>query len=200
MSFSYNSLDVRWKPTATGGRAQIRILELHPLPWYLRWLPRFWASRIPLYGRLSWAPLADINISKRKVADVDVKNTRSSEASTTQAEVDTTLISTSTAPVANPVTQSKSQSISSPLYPKYKALSYTWGDGKERSNIYVNGKNLDITLSLATALHHLRSDQVKTLKIWIDQICINQQDDAEKTEQVQLMDRIYRNAEEALVW
>ncbi|KAH3909683.1 hypothetical protein HBH56_159690 [Parastagonospora nodorum] len=200
MSFSYDNSDVRWKPTVTGGRAQIRILELHPLPWYLWWLPRPWALRIPLYGRLSWAPLADINVSKRKVANTDVKNVRSSESSTTQAEEDATLIGTSKALTANPVTQSKPLSISSSLYPKYKALSYTWGDGKERSNIYVNGKNLDITLSLATALHHLRYNQVKPLNIWIDQICINQQDNAEKTEQVRHMDCIYRNAEEALVW
>jgi hypothetical protein len=85
------------------------------------------------------------------------------------------------------------------LYPRYKALSYTWGTNKETQEMYVNGRKLTITLSLALALLHLRQE-TKTLKVWIDQICINQDDKAEKTEQVGLMDRIYRNTEEALVW
>lgn len=87
----------------------------------------------------------------------------------------------------------------SEMYPPYKALSYTWGDNQMTHDIYVNGKKLTITLSLAFALYHLRP-KTKPLRIWIDQICINQEDKQEKTEQVGFMDRIYRNTEEALVW
>ncbi|KAK0640583.1 hypothetical protein B0T16DRAFT_393022 [Cercophora newfieldiana] len=36
--------------------------------------------------------------------------------------------------------------------------------------------------------------------IWIDQICINQQDDAEKNTQISLMGNIYRNAEIVTIW
>ena len=61
-------------------------------------------------------------------------------------------------------------------------------------DIYVNGGRLAITHSLAVALFHLRP-KAKPLKIWIDQICINQKDTDEKTEQVGFMGHIYRNTE-----
>jgi hypothetical protein len=36
--------------------------------------------------------------------------------------------------------------------------------------------------------------------IWIDAICINQQDISERTQQVQFMRCIYENAEQVLIW
>ncbi|OAG00709.1 HET-domain-containing protein [Paraphaeosphaeria sporulosa] len=81
----------------------------------------------------------------------------------------------------------------------YKALSYTWGNGSLTHSITVNGASLKITRSLFDALSHLQPS-THPLKIWIDQICINQQDSKEKEEQVSLMERIYRTSEETLVW
>lgn len=81
----------------------------------------------------------------------------------------------------------------------YKALSYTWGNGTLTHSITINGASLKITRSLFDALSHLQPTS-HPLRIWIDQICINQQDFKEKEEQVSLMDHIYRNSEETLVW
>lgn len=81
----------------------------------------------------------------------------------------------------------------------YKALSYTWGNRSLSHSITVNGALLKITRSLFEALSYLQSSS-HSLRIWIDQICINQQDLKEKAEQVSSMDRIYQNSEEALVW
>ncbi|KAL5118163.1 hypothetical protein ACEQ8H_003998 [Pleosporales sp. CAS-2024a] len=105
-----------------------------------------------------------------------------------------------TSPVGNKSSTSEPEALPNGSYPAYKALSYTWGHGIEESNIHINGKDLTITQSLANALFYLRSRSSQSLHIWIDQICINQKDLVEKTEQVQLMGRIYRNTEEALIW
>lgn len=181
MSFSYNDSLEAWKP-AKGEDARIRILELHPPPWYLRWLPYSWIFLLPLRASLVWIPLGTVKIPNRKKVHSE---TNSLENSTTLAK--------------NDRNQSESESKSTQSSTTYKALSYTWGDGKGKSVISVNGKELTITSSLATALHHVRLNS-EPLKIWIDQICINQEDLQEKTDQVRRMDRVYRNSEEALIW
>ncbi|KAH8667926.1 heterokaryon incompatibility protein [Tricladium varicosporioides] len=84
-------------------------------------------------------------------------------------------------------------------YRPFKALSYTWGSGGQTHKIYISGKEFSITESLEVALRHLR-DAYEPVTLWIDQICINQNDDIEKNEQVAHMNQIYRLAEEVLVW
>ena len=56
--------------------------------------------------------------------------------------------------------------------PRYKALSYVWGDPKDVSTILRNGEEISITRSLSLALHQLRQDSQQYV-IWIDQLCIN---------------------------
>ncbi|OAL48315.1 HET-domain-containing protein [Pyrenochaeta sp. DS3sAY3a] len=88
-----------------------------------------------------------------------------------------------------------------PLYAAepFKALSYTWGTGGFTQPIHVNGKELFITESLESALRHLRHPS-EPVTLWIDQICIDQKNYQEKTEQVGSMGHIYSAAEEVLVW
>ncbi|KAG7057444.1 heterokaryon incompatibility protein [Colletotrichum scovillei] len=81
----------------------------------------------------------------------------------------------------------------------YKALSYTWGTSGATHSIDIEGASLLVTASLDTALRHIRrKDEPVTL--WIDQICINQEDGAEKGNQVALMTQIYTKAEQVIVW
>ncbi|KAH6664631.1 hypothetical protein B0J14DRAFT_607382 [Halenospora varia] len=55
--------------------------------------------------------------------------------------------------------------------PFYEALSYTWGDAKNRRNIFLDGHIYSITRNLEIALLYLRrSDGVRTL--WVDALCI----------------------------
>jgi hypothetical protein len=56
-----------------------------------------------------------------------------------------------------------------------------------------------ITESLDIAIRHLRHDS-EPIVVWIDQICINQSDSAEKTTQVQLMSLIYQRAYNTVIW
>src|ERR1700685_150080 len=55
----------------------------------------------------------------------------------------------------------------------YCALSYVWGSSKETTPIVVDGKELHITINLATALRHLRDFRFISF-LWADAICINQ--------------------------
>jgi hypothetical protein len=199
MAFSYDGSIEAWKPAGEEGKVKIRVLELQPLPWYLRWVPRSWELYIPLRASLAWTPLAEVRTPKRKTNNAEADMATSTGSTQCPAKNDTTSLDSSTTSAENGTNQTKLESRPPELYSPYKALSYTWGDGKAKGDIHINGKNLTITLSLITALYHLRP-RSEPLRIWIDQISINQEDLQEKTEQVQQMERIYRNTEEALVW
>ena len=81
----------------------------------------------------------------------------------------------------------------------YDALSYVWGPASDRVDIRCNGKIVSITQSLSEALLYLRSDADEHT-LWIDQLCINQEDAAERDQQVTLMGDIYSLARKVVVW
>ena len=81
----------------------------------------------------------------------------------------------------------------------YDALSYVWGTASDRVDIQCSGKPVSITKSLAEALLHLRSDTDERT-LWIDQLCINQEDSAERNQQVTMMGDIYSLARKVVVW
>ena len=83
--------------------------------------------------------------------------------------------------------------------PPYEALSYTWGIPDKTEKIACHGGDIDITYDLKSALLRLR-DPVQTRTLWIDQICINQQDTLERNQQVRLMGEVYPQASGVLVW
>ncbi|KAH7357235.1 heterokaryon incompatibility protein-domain-containing protein [Rhexocercosporidium sp. MPI-PUGE-AT-0058] len=83
--------------------------------------------------------------------------------------------------------------------PKYEALSYVWGDSFQTKEILCEGCSMKVTISLHQALRHLRSETVDRV-IWADAICINQQDNDEKSFQVALMGEIYSHSHQVLVW
>jgi SpoVK/Ycf46/Vps4 family AAA+-type ATPase len=79
----------------------------------------------------------------------------------------------------------------------YMALSYVWGDPTVKNRILINKHPFEVTLNLYYALIRLRSSvEVKDrrLKVWIDAICINQNDLSERSSMVRKMDTIYSEA------
>lgn len=75
--------------------------------------------------------------------------------------------------------------------PKFTALSYVWGPyAPEVDTIDCNGQTYPITRNCCAALRSIRALYGPTT-IWVDAICINQQNEAEKISQIQLMEEIY---------
>ncbi|KAI1301973.1 heterokaryon incompatibility protein-domain-containing protein [Xylaria venustula] len=81
----------------------------------------------------------------------------------------------------------------------YEPLSYVWGDPTRTHSFTCDGKTLGLTQSLHHALRQLRKAD-GSRRIWVDQICINQNDFAERGKQVQFMNVIYKCADHVLVW
>jgi len=105
--------------------------------------------------------------------------------------------------------------------PRFTALSYTWQDPPIFNNqttsimdfvvpneyqysfqatqrILINGRVLKVGKNLHAALKYLRSAGSRT--IWVDAICINQEDKVEQMQQIQKMDKVYGQASTVLVW
>ncbi|KAL8646949.1 MAG: hypothetical protein Q9210_005843 [Variospora velana] len=82
---------------------------------------------------------------------------------------------------------------------QYEALSYTWGDPSNRSQMYCNGKTLSITSNLDIALRSLRL-HAGSRTLWVDAVCINQADVDERNEQVALMRDVYTKASQVIAW
>lgn len=80
-----------------------------------------------------------------------------------------------------------------------EALSYAWGDATNQKTIQVNGRPFQVTNNLYIALHHLRREN-EVRCMWIDAICINQDDLDECSSQVAQMQRVYRGAKRMVVF
>lgn len=97
-----------------------------------------------------------------------------------------------------------------PYEPKFEALSYTWGSADDpeiafveytrtKAGLLADIGTLPIGHNLATALRHLRlPDKSRTL--WVDAVCINQEDLTEREDQVKRMASIYKLAQRVVVW
>ncbi|GFP51981.1 heterokaryon incompatibility protein 6, OR allele [Trichoderma asperellum] len=99
--------------------------------------------------------------------------------------------------------------------PRYFALSYSWGTHAQEVPIYIDGQVLLVAPSQANAIRRLlelgNTKNGNSSKpsyyfntpieyVWIDRICINQQDTEERSSQVQFMRAIYSQAVRTLIW
>ena len=83
---------------------------------------------------------------------------------------------------------------------EYTALSYVWGQKcADDPYLSVNDGSIQIRRSLFEAITELTSG-VQELALWVDQICINQNDDNEKQQQIRLMSEIYVRAQRVVGW
>ncbi|KAB5513112.1 heterokaryon incompatibility protein-domain-containing protein [Coniochaeta sp. 2T2.1] len=81
----------------------------------------------------------------------------------------------------------------------FSALSYAWGDATDLQPVSCDGKTIGISKNLSACLKHIRlADAARIL--WIDVICINQEDLEERASQVGIMGEIYSKAEKVLIW
>jgi hypothetical protein len=108
--------------------------------------------------------------------------------------------------------------------PSYLALSFVWSDPTTKP-LLLDGRILQITASLEQAIGHLMFVDKRPVQIpsnlnrdgrrpaspgtyilhlrdyiWVDTICIKQQDNVEKSLQVQLMRKIFQKANAVIIW
>ncbi|OIW25301.1 hypothetical protein CONLIGDRAFT_656948 [Coniochaeta ligniaria NRRL 30616] len=87
----------------------------------------------------------------------------------------------------------------------YEAISYVWGSQDDPGLAFVQTSKgmpagtVSIGRNLESALRHLRYED-KPRKLWVDAICINQADYAEKSVQVRRMARIYQSVSRVIAW
>jgi hypothetical protein len=82
---------------------------------------------------------------------------------------------------------------------QYRCFSYVWGKPMFEHFLYCDGARLAITRNLWAGLKAVRSSK-DTVRLWVDQISIDQQNLTERADQVQCMDIIFQKAIEVLVW
>lgn len=92
--------------------------------------------------------------------------------------------------------------------PPFTALSYMWGNPARINPIIADGRELGVTDSLLVFLREARrrrkaeDDCSAAFQgwIWIDAVCINQDDLIERAKQVVHMRAIYEEAESIIIW
>lgn len=86
------------------------------------------------------------------------------------------------------------------VWEEYETLSYAWGDNTSTAIIEFPDKSyLPIGGNLESFLRHRRQRE-QCVVLWVDAICINQQDDVEKSLQVQAMGLIYSLSARLSIW
>ncbi|KAI9646426.1 hypothetical protein NHQ30_004418 [Ciborinia camelliae] len=86
--------------------------------------------------------------------------------------------------------------------PRYEALSYTWGSMENPVTVHVLGEistKMQIGASLATALRQLRYTN-KSRTMWVDSICINQNDIPERNHEIERMRNIFSLGTRTIIW
>ncbi|KAK3311798.1 heterokaryon incompatibility, partial [Apodospora peruviana] len=92
--------------------------------------------------------------------------------------------------------------------PTYSARSYVWGDPTSADGILLDGHPFQATKNLADGLRALTKilpkltpDQnLADFRLWVDAVCINQEDHVEPNHEVARMGSIYPSALSVLAW
>ncbi|KUJ14299.1 HET-domain-containing protein [Mollisia scopiformis] len=84
-------------------------------------------------------------------------------------------------------------------HPEYEALSYVWGVSTPAITIICCGQLKTVTPNLGAALRRRRLPD-KSRRMWIDAICIDQENLVERLQQVALMRDIYSQPTRVIVW
>lgn len=84
----------------------------------------------------------------------------------------------------------------------FEAVSYCWESDVRDQEVLVDNVPVQVPQNLAAALRQLRHlpESRSGMAFWIDGLCINQEDLAEKNHQVNLMKQIYSEALSTIVW
>ncbi|KAH7062951.1 heterokaryon incompatibility protein-domain-containing protein [Paraphoma chrysanthemicola] len=118
--------------------------------------------------------------------------------------IDATITANNSEAIANPggvTLRLVTKRVSLEEKPKFDAISYVWGTAPASVVVECNGAPLLVTPTAYDMLQHLRLYRPNLyLPVWIDAICINQNDPDEKSHQIQQMTTIFSWATSVIVW
>lgn len=80
-----------------------------------------------------------------------------------------------------------------PDHPDYVTISYCWGDANNSAWIQLDGRPIKVLASAVAALKRIRLPRNERT-VWIDALCMNQEDWDERAQQIAIMDCIYCNS------
>ncbi|KAI1263202.1 heterokaryon incompatibility protein-domain-containing protein [Xylariaceae sp. FL1019] len=78
--------------------------------------------------------------------------------------------------------------------PSYYAVSYTWGDLKDTVSLQINGQERHVSRNCCYTLQQVSAHCGAKQYIWVDAICIAQEDLTEKGHQIAIMGDVFRQA------
>ena len=81
----------------------------------------------------------------------------------------------------------------------YRTLSYVWGTDQRTQQLMTPDGVIQITVSLEKALRSLRH-QSEPAMLWVDAICINQDDNKEKTQQIRMLPKMFQTSASTYVF
>ncbi|KAJ9616572.1 hypothetical protein H2200_000291 [Cladophialophora chaetospira] len=85
-------------------------------------------------------------------------------------------------------------------HPDYEALSYTWGEPGGEMPVLLEEKRFLVRKNLYQFLYTICDNATATRVLWIDAICINQENIIERNHSVAHMGKIYASATRVLCW
>ncbi|KAF7190982.1 Heterokaryon incompatibility protein 6, OR allele [Pseudocercospora fuligena] len=93
----------------------------------------------------------------------------------------------------------ESVSLASDIPPRYEAISWRWGDTSHTRHITLNSELFLVPESAFEVLTEVCVKQSHS-RVWLDILCINQENIDERSQQVPLMKDIYTLASQVVVW
>ncbi|CAI6336252.1 unnamed protein product [Periconia digitata] len=84
--------------------------------------------------------------------------------------------------------------------PNYDFIAWCWQASAPETEIPVAGRKVRTKASVIDALIHLQCRLERPQAIWVDMLCINRDDDAERTNQIQQISSTATNARQVICW
>lgn len=82
----------------------------------------------------------------------------------------------------------------------YDCLSYVWGDPEPAQHILVDGRRFRVRQNLFDFLDMARGKTRGMRQLWVDALCIDQNNILERNHQVQQMGKVYAHASKVFIW
>jgi hypothetical protein len=96
----------------------------------------------------------------------------------------------------------KTFSLDASTLPSFRTVSYTWNPKSYAHRIVIDNQDLPVLSSIYSYLqmHLPHTEDGDKIWHWIDSLCINQDNMAERNSQIKLMGQIFRSAAQCDVW